>query len=393
MNIIQILIIILFVVSFVEFLFPRQKKLNQQVYLLSFAATFFIVSIKYYYGSDIVGYYSLYTSVASPWEIITNITANDSVKMGASVGYVFLCSVLKYCGISFWGISFIVTIIYFSAIYRLFALVDQYKVFGLFLIALLDHNLLFLAFKQMLAVSFFIFCFLAFLNHKAKRGIAFAFIAITMHGSAIFALLLLFVGMYWNRIRVSKAWWYCLLIALCLLFVVSLEPLVPFIMQMVPSGTSIADKLHYHLLAPKPRQTIFAIYVCFIFCIIKYVNHEKVKKWNFLAFLFCAAIVAFYQYWLLLIRFHAYLVPLLFIYGVYLMGENKVQIYKQILVVVVYLYAINFIIKSYRYNINSESKVTSTTTIFNRITESEESIRERNFKKAKLYWEKEIHEK
>jgi hypothetical protein len=142
---------------------PTNKRLHNQIYHIAFFITFFLFTIKYYYGADVINYYKFYKDIADPISIILQ---EPGTETPFEIGFVLFMSILKWINLSYWWMTALVSIIYFYAIYKLFNLIPSYKIVALLILVLLDYNLIFATHRQCLAVSFFILLFLSYLEKK-----------------------------------------------------------------------------------------------------------------------------------------------------------------------------------------------------------------------------------
>ena len=101
-----------------DFVLPADKKFHRLMYQLAFAFVFVFSTIKYYYGADIHWYVRMYDVVAPPMDIVTGKFQWPAFE----IGYTYFCSICKYIGLSYWGHTAVVSVIYFYAIHRLFRL-------------------------------------------------------------------------------------------------------------------------------------------------------------------------------------------------------------------------------------------------------------------------------
>jgi hypothetical protein len=351
-----------------------------------------MVSIKYYFGPDIFLYIPLYDKVESPWYILKYGT---SVSTHFEIGYVFFCSVLKYIGISFWGISFIITSIYFYVIYKLFNYLSDYKIFALFLLVLLDYNLLFYEFRQCLAVAFFILSFLSFKNKKYFKYLLYTIGAILVHKSAIIMCSLMFISLNIKYIKINNKIYFIISILLVFFAFIGMDTFLKIILDLLPLNSNVLHSIIHHLSETKNFQLILIIYFLTICCIIYYNNFNtedpQWQKWHWIALVFFILVVLLYQYWFLFNRIRSYFLPFILVYCINIINGSRVRpvLYKQILVFCLYLYSINYIHSYYKGQESFKSGVGKSSTIFDLRKKSEEQIKKENLEKAKKYWKDE----
>ena len=194
MSLIVIILVFLFVMSFVNVLLRDQQPICNQLYKISFFITFFLFTIKYYYGADIANYVPMYETIPTPLEIYQN--GYDKYGGYFETSYVYLCSIAKYLGVSFWSFTALISCFYFYALYKLFENVKNYKIVALFIIVLLDYNLIFAAYRQCMSVSFFMLAYVAYINKKKFRMFIYLILVALLHKSgflfsALFIIILL----------------------------------------------------------------------------------------------------------------------------------------------------------------------------------------------------------
>ena len=131
-----------------ELLTTRNKRSNKLIYNIAFFVVFFIVSIKYYYGPDTALYFFTYNDIENTFSFDTD----QYIEPGFSL----FCLLLKKLGVSYWGMTFVVTILYFTAIRILFSSLTKYRTLALTSLVTFEYNLMFFELRQSLAVTFFI---------------------------------------------------------------------------------------------------------------------------------------------------------------------------------------------------------------------------------------------
>ncbi|MDR0830967.1 MAG: hypothetical protein LBN95_12800, partial [Prevotellaceae bacterium] len=82
MNLIIIIFIVLFVLSFTDF-FPLEQKSHNIIYGVAFFLTYFLFTIKYYYGGDIYHYVPVFDKIESFSVILAGQSKfKDDFEMG-----------------------------------------------------------------------------------------------------------------------------------------------------------------------------------------------------------------------------------------------------------------------------------------------------------------------
>jgi len=384
MNYLTILLLVLFLLSLVEFTFSKYKVLCDQLFHVAFAFTVFWVSIKYYIGPDILSYVPFYEKAQPLKEIISGHYQGDF-----EIGFAIFCSLLKSIGLSFWGMTVIVSLIYFSVIYKLFKKISSYKIFGLFVLVLLDYNLLLYEFRQSLAVSFYLWMVLFLFDKKYVASILMLAISSLLHKSGLFMGLGTLVVYEFRFIKIDKQTYILLLVLLMLFLIIPLKEFLLPLLDSLPLKPSVINSIKHHLLITKSFQWIFMVYVITIFCAAYYNNFTKENaKWHWIIFASLLIIVLLFQYWFILNRLRSYFLPLAIIYIINVIqnSKDKSPLPKQILVVTLYLFAAVFY-RGYHNGLEkSVSKVNATSTVFQLLTKSKEQVQEEQMQKATKFW-------
>ena len=115
MDWLTFIFVVLLLFSLTDFMWPGQQKLHRQLYELAFFVTYFLFTIKYYYGADIATYVPVYENIESPQVLLTQGSKHSSTF---ELGYLLFCSVLHHVGVSFWLMTAIVSTFYFYAIHK-----------------------------------------------------------------------------------------------------------------------------------------------------------------------------------------------------------------------------------------------------------------------------------
>ena len=95
MSYITIIILILLCFSVTDFIQPKNKPLHGHLYKLAFLITFFLFTIKYYYGADVINYYKCFSKIESPLSVLTS--ENNVFE----IGFMLYMSIFKWLGLSY----------------------------------------------------------------------------------------------------------------------------------------------------------------------------------------------------------------------------------------------------------------------------------------------------
>ena len=74
MGLITTIILVLLCFSVTEFILPSNKRIHEQLYKVAFFVTFFLFTIKYYYGADVINYYKVYNNIPNSFTDFFELT-------------------------------------------------------------------------------------------------------------------------------------------------------------------------------------------------------------------------------------------------------------------------------------------------------------------------------
>jgi len=386
MNYLTILLIVLLLLSLVELSFAKHKVLCDQLFHIAFAFTAFWVGIKYYIGPDIFSYVPFYETIQPLKDIL-----GGHYKGDFEIGFAIFCSLLKSIGLSFWGMTVVITAIYFAAIYKVFKQLKSYRTFALCVLMLLDYNLALYEFRQCLAVSLFILSYYAWAEKKYLKTLLIITMAIFIHKSAIFIYLGTLLIYVFKSIKISKKSYILLGIIFILMLLIPPISLFEKIINEIPLSKTVYISLIHHLSEGKILQLILPVYLLTIFCLAYYGNFSKEnKKWHWFMWCFIAVIVILFQYWFLLNRIRSYFTLFLLVYTINTLvnSQRKDILPKQLLVLTLIIYSVLFISGNYIKSLNQSSHTNNISTIFDRLHHSEDYLRNQQMKEATIYWKK-----
>lgn len=386
MNYLTILLIVLLLLSLVELSFAKHKVLCDQLFHIAFAFTAFWVGIKYYIGPDIFSYVPFYETIQPLKDIL-----GGHYKGDFEIGFAIFCSLLKSIGLSFWGMTVIITAIYFAAIYKVFKQLKSYRIFALFILMLLDYNLVLYEFRQCLAVSLFIFTYYTWTEKKYWKTLLIVIIAIFTHKSAIFIYLGVLLVYIFKSTNISRKSY--IFLGMIFIFMLTIPPIFFFetIINKIPLSATVYRSVIHHLSEGKIFQLILPVYLLAIFCIAYYGNFSKEnQKWHWFMWCGVTVIVILFQYWFLLNRIRSYFMPFLLVYTIHtlLNSKRKDILPRQIFVFTLITYSLLFIYGNYLKAENNASRTNNISTIFERLKHSEDFVKNRQMKEAKIYWER-----
>ncbi len=384
MSYLMILELVTFVFVIAECLAVGHEKLQRQIYYLAFAWVAIWCTAKYAYGPDIHTYIPFYESLRHP---ITDL-ANPNLYF--EKGFVFFCSCLKSIGVTFWGMTAIVSIFYFTAIALLWKQLKAYKTIGLFALVCLDYNLMLMEFRQCIAVTLFIFFILAFQKKKYVWCLLCAAIAITMHKSAFIILLCTGIFYLFRQIPITQRSYLLLTVMILMLMFVPLQPLLVKIASLLPISGSILRSLEHHLLVGKTFQKVFILYAATMFILAYYKRNDTTNKTLHWIMWCCGAVlVCLYPYWFLLNRLRSYFIPFLIIYIIHTLQEKNITdvLPRQLYTAFITLYFLWIAVSIPKTNSRLKYPTDTISLVFERAKHSEKELQNRQLKQAALYWE------
>ena len=387
-NIICITISILCGLSFIELLYPNAKTLSNQLYQLAILITGFLVSIKYYFGPDIVIYAPMYENIKTLQELLFQPNTSDY-----EIGFLIYLSICKHwLRLSFWAMTASITVIYFTTLHLLLRKLTSFKTFALFSIIFLQTNLIFFEFRQCLAVSFFIISILSIEKKQYIPLIIFSLLSIITHKSAIIIYAISLVGLMLSYFKQDNNSFAISIFFLFAFILIPLKSLLLTASQILPFDTHVLKSIQEHLIIEERFQVVFLIYLIASYSIYVYFyKSQKLKTWQIITICGLIVIAIFYQYWFFINRLRSYFIPIITFYAITICcnSPNKHLFTKQLTVFFVYcLFAVS-LKNLYFGNANLKSGIAETSTIFQLLNDSEENIKTRNLEKAQLFWDTE----
>lgn len=398
MSLITIISIILIVLATTDFMFSNMPRLQNDIYKISFFLTFFLFTIKYYYGPDIDTYVPHYEKIKS-----LSFALKYYPYLKFEAGYNIFCGLMKSLGCSFWAMTAVVSTIYFTAIYSLFKQLEGKRIFALMILVVMDNGIMYAAIRQCLAVAMFIFMILSIQKNRHAATIITAILAISFHKSALFAVVPTIILYGSQQTPYKKYTFEVLLGMLCLFAIIPLLDVIIPIVRYLPLSWDTEKSIEHHLLLGRSVQVVFLVYFTAMLC----VNYFSTRNYDKYDILKVSVIVGFiliafmYQYFYVLNRMRSYFLPVIIVYAInltyqYYRNSNYripyATLVRQLSVIFLFVY-VTFqtytLEKSYR---KTESQIHDCTTIFELTRYNKESIQKRQLKKAELYWEEDFME-
>ena len=388
MNYITLILCVAIVFGMSDFVTERYPNMQRQVYWLAFGAMYVLCTIKYYYGPDMVNYYDYYVNDI---DSLQNVFAHPT-DYPYEAGFNIFCALCKAAGMSLYGVTVVVSTIYFVAIFLLFKQIPRKRSFALMLLMTMDYSLILITYRQCLSVAFFIIMLLCLQDKRYVLTMVFAVLSGAMHKSGIVVVSLVLL-VYMCRSEAFPKWAYQFL--MCVLAVMLLFPVARLLggtFAFLPAGGSIA----HHLSLGKQIQTVWLIYALTIVCAEYYLHyqHERMDSIAVAVFVGLVLVVTFYQYYYLLNRLRSHFLPLAIVWGFRLVqeaedGHRHVPygvLLKQTTCLVLLLFCIN---STYRFDQGTKllkSKVYDTCTLLDLRNHDSNELMWRQIHRAQHYW-------
>ncbi|MEE0990015.1 MAG: EpsG family protein [Paludibacteraceae bacterium] len=397
MSYITIIVLILFGFSFTDFILPKNKTLHEQLYKIAFFITFFLFTIKYYYGADVVNYYKVFNKLPGSFVEVFELTKG---KYAFEVGFLYFMAIIKWLGLSYWWMTAIVSMIYFYAIYKLFELIPSYKILALLILVLLDYNLIFATHRQCLAVSFYILMYFSYIDKKYIKMLIYAILTILMHKSGVICVLpVLFL---WSlKFFPKRRDFLVCLVFLFLMVLIPLQQILIHVINILPINVAIKMSLSYHVLFFNRYQGILILYSVILFLLfLLNIDNPIYKKMSVIVFVGAITISVFYQSQAILWRLRSYFLPFIVVYlftaSHFYITSNEVTCSRlfnksgKLVIAIVTIYIMGYSAKSI-YSVNkimneTPSAIYEKSTIFDLISKDGEEIKSDRLQRAKEYW-------
>ena len=368
----------------------RYPNMQRQLYKLFFAVVYILFVIRYYYGPDIWTYVPHYEEIASPATLW-----HHPDQMEFEWGYEMVCSLLHAIGVSYWGMTAIITTLFFVALACVFHPLPQYRTFALAGVVLMDYNLIFAENRQCLAVSFFLFMVLCLQKKQYWLALPFAILTILCHKSGFMPVGLTLMGMLLYRQRQSALVYNLLIGVLIVMMLIPVSRVATPILSLLPLPSSYIDSLSHHMQLGRQFQIIALIYLA-VLVLISMHNSTRRASYTWLGIevlIGMVIIVALYQYFFLLNRIRSYYTPLILFYLIRMATDEHQKnsfpyaaLLRQSVAVLFFLYCTHGMIGYVRSARKLHAPITRASTLFDLRKQSPEQIRDKQMKIAQRYW-------
>lgn len=389
-NYLAFIMVIALAAIVLDALIDRYPKMQRQLYRLFFVQMYFLFVIRYYYGPDIWNYVPHYEEIPSPaflW--------NHPDEAQFEWGYDMFCSLMHAMGLSYWGMTAVITTLYFAALACTFYRLPQHKTFALASVLLLDYNLIYAENRQCLAVACFLFMVFCLQKKQYLIALILSAMVVLTHKSGFIPVGLTLMGVVLYHQRQSSMVYNLLILVLMAMLLLPVGKIAASAFAVLPLPESYIESMAHHVQLGRQFQTIALIYLAVLAWISMY-NAKQRRSYTWIGIevlMGLVIIVAFYQYFFLLNRVRSYYLPLIFFYLVNLAVEQKNEqtipysgIIRQAVATLFFLYCANTTWSYYRGAKQLHAPIARASTVFDLRHQSSEQIRDKQMKIALRFW-------
>ncbi len=380
-------------------LFTNRRSENM-VYYLSLIILFFWAAIKYYLAGDIATYVPYYESLPNISEITTiNYSMNDYYELF----FFFFCVVMKSLGVSYYALTLIIVTLLFHSLHCTSKLFDRYRIIGICLLIMIGTDLVLIQIRQALAMTFFLYAFVAAVKNKSNLKIlALLIICSLSHksGVVVSTLFFLFVIISKEPIKISRTVFAIETLVFGIFLFVSFDGLINYFINVGIFPKQIVNSFNEHFFYKNiaPREIFLHVPVLLILSLVPDNRTDKLSLCSrVVSFIYVLFVALFYKYQIFLNRFLLYLLPVTCLYTINLLYYNynntlkSSRLYSQTFMVCVIFLGM-FITIQYARSIKDPLNMVrmDTKTIFDvmfKKEEERESIRQEQLEKSRIYWE------
>lgn len=368
----------------------RYPNMQRQLYRLFLVLMYFLFVIRYYYGPDIWTYVPHYEEIASPITLW-----HHPEEMRFEWGYEMFCSVLSHWGVSYWWMTAIITTLYFASLAAVFHSLPKFRALAMASVILLDYNMIYAQNRQLAAVALFYFMILGLKNRKYILSVLLGIGVVLFHKTGFIPVGLMMIGVLLYHQRQSALVYNLLIAGLMIMMLIPVTSVATPILSALPLPDSYITSIEHHLLLGRQFQIIALIYLTIMIWLSVY-NAEHKKRYDWIAIevlLGMVIIVGLYQYYYFLARMRSYFVPFIIFYLIQL-GTSKehhikiphLSLISQGLVVLFFLYNVHTTRRYIQEGSQMKSHILEACTVFDLKQQSERKIRNRQMKKAEIFW-------
>lgn len=401
MNLVTLITGIVIAMAVVELLLQGMPNLKRDLFYLAMFVAWVGFTAKYYYGPDIATYVPQYGELGSIADFV-----RGKYPPGYELGYLFFGTVCKSLGMDFWGMTAVISTLFFYAVFMVLRRLKDKRVLALALVLVIMKDLIFAQFRQCLAVSFFVFAILEMEKwHNGGKNkewnivaaVVWGLIAMTMHKSGTFIVGLTAIYYLLQRSTMWKNTWGVLLMILVLMMIIPTWDIIEAIVKALHLGSSTMFSIKLHLSYMRLVQTNLLIYGTVLIVLAIYAQRQTGKN----AVVAAAAvgmiiIVIMYQYYYMVDRLRSYFVIFVVYYTFKVMREAAeekapfVGIVRQSCELVLMLFIVG---KTYSFDKHMKLEngdLYDSCTVFDLIYEDASVIQKRQMDKAVRFWDSDL---
>ena len=364
-------------------------KLQKNIYYIALFVIYFLFLIRYYYGPDIATYVPYY-------EYSTTLEKASQGRVGNNfeIGYRVFNVLCNRLGLSYWGMTAVITTLYFIAISLLFKHIDRFRSFGLMVLVAFDYNLIYAENRQCLAVTFFIFGILLLQNKKYIWALFSLLVCAMMHKSGIFVVAMSLCYYLFSSWQLSKSIYQILAaILLALVFLPVSDFLLTFA-QHLPLPDNLTASLAHHLSLGRQIQVVVIVYLLLLIAISHYtlyIEKDKASRIGFIALIGIVILVTLYQYYFLLNRIRSYFIPFIIVWVIRLISQKDTPIpyaalVRQTLASLLIVYSVFSAWSFYRMSNKLSCPLNEACTVFTLINNPAWAVRNHQMQMAEHFW-------
>lgn len=375
----------------VDGLTARYPAMQRQLYKIFFVVLYFLFVIRYYYGPDIWTYVPHYEGIASP----DYLWAHPE-KAEFEWGYDMFCSLMRTMGLSYWGMTAVITTLYFAALGCLFHSLKQYRLFALSTIILLDYNLICAENRQCLAVAMFIFMVLCLQKGRYLWALVPAVLVTVFHKSGFVPVGLTLMGALLYKQREDVTVYTVMIVVLMVMMMLPVSRVATPLLERLPLPDEYIQSAAHHLQLGRQFQIVALVYLAILVWISIYqAKHRTTYGWIALEVLIgMAIVVGLYQYYFMLNRMRSYFLPFVAYYVIRIAIESAethsipyASMIRQAVASLLILFCLHGTIGYVRGAKRLHAPIAKASTLFDLRKESPKKIRDRQMKIALRYWE------
>lgn len=389
-NYLALIMVVALVAIIADSFVSRYPAMQRQLYRLFFVLIYFLFLIRYYYGPDIWTYVPHYENIVSPMTLW-----HHPQEASFEWGYDMFCSILSRWGVSYWGMTAVITTLYFASLAAIFHALPKFRLLALASVILLDYNMIYAQNRQLVAVALFYFMVVCLTNRKYILSVILGIGVVLFHKTGFIPVGLTLIGALLYHQRQSSLVYNILIACLMIMMLIPVTSIVTPLLSALPLPESYITSIEHHLLLGRQFQMIALIYLTIMIWLSVYHAEHKTKYgWIAIeALLGLIIIVGLYQYYYFLARMRSYFAPFIIIYLTQfsISREHKIHIpymslISQGLVVLFFLYNVHTTRRYIQEGRQMKSHILEACTVFDLRHQSEKQIRDRQLKKAEIFW-------